>query len=101
MTKLKILFTSAFISLSLFVAACGSGGAKLGIAECDDYLTKMDKCADKVGGATGDQIRKMRDMISKAWQEHDMKDESSKKELPKTCTSAIADMKKQVPQCDW
>jgi hypothetical protein len=100
MMTMKNFASAAFVSLSLLTAACGGGGSKLGVPECDDYLTKMDKCAEKVGGANGDQIKKMKDMISKAWAE-DAKNDSMKAELGKTCTAAIADMKKQVPQCDW
>ncbi len=101
LTPIKKLSATLVCVLSLSSIACGGGGGgKLGIAECDDYLAKMDKCADKVGGATAEQLHKMKDMMSKAWAE-EAKDENMKKEMPKTCTDAIADAKKQVPACDW
>ncbi len=90
--------------LILAVALLGACGSKksdsIGVAECDAYETKMAACASKVGGKVGEQLESMRKMMVEPWQK-DAKDDSSKKDLPKVCTNAIADMKKQLPQCDW
>lgn len=97
---MKTIACSLFLVAAL--AACGkkSGGDKIGVDECDAYETKMAACATKVGGNVGDQLTKMRKMMIEPWQK-DAKDEASKKDLAKVCTTAIADMKKQLPQCDW
>lgn len=87
--------------LALSTAACSKGGGdKLGVPECDAYLDKMAACAKKTGGTTGEQLTKMRDMMAGAWKDS-VKDAAQKEQMPATCTSAIADMKKQVPSCDW
>lgn len=82
------------------LAACGKGDSKLGVAECDAYLDKMAACAKKLGGAEGQQLTRMRDMMSRAWHE-EVKNEEMRASMPSVCTTAIADMKKQVPSCDW
>lgn len=78
----------------------GGGGDKLGVPECEAYLDKMAACAAKSDKTTGEQLTKMRDMMANAWKDS-VKDPEQKKEMPKMCTSAIADMKKQFPTCDW
>jgi len=88
------------LCLVLAAAACGKKNASIGVPECDAYETKMAACADKVGGTTGEQLNKMRNMMIEPWQKS-AADEAQKKDLPSTCTGAINDMKKQVPQCDW
>jgi len=94
--------------LAASVSACkkkdggggGGGGGETGVAECDDYLAKMDACAKKLGDKGGEGITKMANMMRGAWKD-DVKDAAKKAEMPKTCTSAIKDMKKQMPDCDW
>ena len=91
------------LSTASILAACGKGGGggdKLGVPECDAYLDKMAACATKTGGTTADQLTKMRDMMASSWKES-VKDDAQKTQLPATCTSAIADMKKQIPTCEW
>jgi hypothetical protein len=39
-------------------------------------------------------------MMASSWKES-VKDDAQKTQLPATCTSAIADMKKQIPTCEW
>lgn len=77
----KMIVMTSFLTLSLSLAACGkdaagAAGGKLGVAECDAYFETMDACAKKKGGPTGTS-------------------------MPGVCTSAIEDMKKQVPDGDW
>lgn len=93
--------TKHLILAMVLLGACGSKKSdSIGVAECDAYEQKMAACAQKVGGKIGDQLESMRKMMLEPWQK-DAKDENSKKDLPKVCTNAIADMKKQLPQCDW
>jgi hypothetical protein len=87
------------------VAACkkksgDAGGGGVGVAECDDYLTRMDNCAKKMAGKGGEQLTKMANMMRKAWAE-DVKDAEKKKDMPAGCVTAVKDMQKQMPECDW
>jgi uncharacterized protein (DUF885 family) len=93
------LVSSVLIVFAL--AACGTQASdKIGVAECDAYEAKMAACASKVGGNVGDQLTKMRKMMLDAWKK-DAANESMRAELAKTCSGAISDMKKQLPQCEW
>lgn len=98
MMKIK---TACVLALALAAAACGkSKSDSIGVAECDAYFAKMAACADKIGGKNGEQLNSMRKMMFESWQKS-AADDDQKKALPHTCTSAIADMKKQLPQCEW
>jgi hypothetical protein len=93
--------TKHLILAMALLGACGSKKSEsIGVAECDAYETKMAACAQKVGGKVGDQLESMRKMMIEPWQKN-AADDNSKGDLPKVCTNAIADMKKQLPQCDW
>jgi len=98
MTHMSVMTRSA-IALALLAGAC-SKPTKLGVAECDAYLDKVAACAAKVGGATGQSLTKMRAMMADAWAQS-AADSAHSATLPKTCDAALADAKKQVPQCDW
>lgn len=105
MTKKLVLVFA--LSAASILAACGKGkdgggggGDKLGVPECEAYLDKMSACAAKSDKTTGEQLTKMRDMMAGAWKDS-VKDPEQKKEMPKMCTTAIADMKKQFPNCEW
>ena len=87
------------------ITACGKkkdggGGGATGVAECDDYLSKMAACAKKMEGKGGEQLTKMADMMAKSWAE-DVKNEEMKKAMPDACKKAVKDMAKQMPDCDW
>ena len=104
---MKNLILVCALSATSVLAACskkdgggGGGGDTLGVPECDAYLDKMAACAKKSDKTTGEQLTKMRDMMAGAWKDS-VKDPEQKKEMPKMCTTAIADMKKQFPTCDW
>jgi hypothetical protein len=103
--KTKNIILALALTASVF-AGCskkdggGGGGDNLGVPECDAYLDKMAACAKKSDKTVGDQLTKMRDMMANAWKDS-VKDPEQKKEMPKMCTGAIADMKKQFPTCDW
>ena len=52
--RMKVMVLAILVAAS--VAACkkkdgggGGGGGETGVAECDDYLAKMDACAKKLG----------------------------------------------------
>ena len=95
MTKTKLT-----LFLALCLAACGKKSDKIGVAECDAYEDKMAACASKIGGVNGEGMTKMRKMMLDAWKK-DAENAETRKEMPKTCTQAVDDMKKQFPQCDW
>ncbi len=100
---MKTIQKLGLTALVLAAIACGKGkGETIGVAECDDYETKMAACADKVGGNIGDSLTKMRKMMIEPWQKQaGQADDQGKKDMAKVCTDAIKDMKKQVPQCEW
>lgn len=100
MKKLALVFVLSAAAACSKGGGNGAGGDKLGVAECDAYLDKMAACATKQGGQTGEQLTKMRNMMAGAWKDS-VKDAAQKAEMPKACTTAIADMKKQFPTCDW
>jgi hypothetical protein len=81
----------------MFSAACGSkGGGKVGVKECDDYISKLDACAAKVGGKDGEQMKSMAKMMREAWSK-DAKNPDAKKYLAETCESAVEDLAEQLP----
>src|SRR5215216_5216914 len=103
--------THAFktIALVILLAASGAackkkagdgGGGGVGVPECDDYLTRMDGCAKKMAGKGGEQLTKMANMMRKACKE-DVGNAEKKKAMPAGCVTAVKDMQKQMPECDW
>jgi hypothetical protein len=91
----------------LLVASIGAckkkdgGGDGVGVPECDDYLTRMDACAKKLGDKKGgEQLTKMANMMRDSWTK-DVKDAEMKKAMPDACKGATANMAKQMPECDW
>ena len=103
--RMKVMVLAILVAAS--VAACkkkdgggGGCGGESGVAECDDYLAKMDACAKKLGDKGGEGITKMANMMRGSWKD-DVKDAAKKAEMPATCRGAIKDMKKQMPDCDW
>jgi hypothetical protein len=104
-TMTKKLF---ILPLFLFAVACGGGGDKsgggksdgIGVPACDEYITKVEACAAKVGGQIGESLKRGAKMFGDAWKDN-AKDPQMKDQLPKTCTDATAAAKKQFAQCDW
>ncbi len=99
MTKLISMLTLALV---LSTAACSKkgGGANVGVAECDEFLTKLAACGDKIGGNIGDSLQRTVKQFGPIWADN-AKDDSMKADLPKSCTSAQNDAKKTYPQCAW
>lgn len=102
--NLKTIMLAVLLATS--VAACkkkgggGGGGGGIGVPECDDYFARMDACAKKTDKTAGEQLTKMANMMRGAWSK-DAADAEMKKQLPGVCKSAIKDMAKQMPDCDW
>jgi hypothetical protein len=91
------------VVLAASVSACkkkDGGGAATGVPECDEYLTRMDGCAKKMGDKGGEGVTKMANMMRDSWKD-DVKDEQKKAAMPAMCKSAVKDMAKQLPDCDW
>jgi hypothetical protein len=44
-------------------------GDKVGVAECDDYIAKMEACLSKLPGAAKEQYEKAFDQTRKAWRD--------------------------------
>lgn len=92
--------TKAWMFALLVAMGCGgskSGGAAIGIPECDDYVAKATACATKLG-SKGDMLKKQTDSIADAWRK-DAADSSLKGEMAKTCTQAIEAVKKAYSDC--
>jgi hypothetical protein len=90
------------VSLFLVIAACG-GDKKadgIGVPACDEYITKIDACAAKVGGQVGESLKRTSKMFGDVWKDN-AKDAAVKDQLPKTCADAITAAKKQFAQCEW
>jgi hypothetical protein len=109
--KKSVLTSLAIVSLSL--SACGGGGdtaekaadatvepagsgelaqaaaGATGVAECDEYLTKVMACVeDKIPAAQKDMIKKQMDDSKASWAKV-----TDKAALAKTCTDAMAQAK--------
>ncbi len=99
MTKLISMLTLALV---LSTAACSKkgGSANVGVAECDEFLTKLKACGDKIGGNIGDSLNRTVTQFGGIWADN-AKDDSMKKELPASCSSAMKDAKKTYTQCEW
>lgn len=99
------LFGLALLLTAAAPACKKGGGDKIGVAECDDWIAKMNACAAKNSGMIGDSLKKQVDMMSKAWKEDASKPEM-KDALGKTCKQAVQDMavngpKQGITNCDW
>ncbi len=84
----------------LLLGGCGGKSDGIGVAECDAYVQKLSQCADKIGGINGDALRRFSKRMVADWKDSASKPDE-KAMLAKTCSEAIADSKKQNPQCDW
>lgn len=82
--------------LVLALGACTKQPAKIGVAECDAYVSKMAACAHQIGGDIGEQLLKLREAMRKTWQA-----DAGRPELADVCAAATADMEAQLPQCTW
>lgn len=104
MGAMKIQLKTVLLGVLLVasIAACKKkGGGGVGVAECDDYLTRMDACSKKLGEKKGgEQLTKMANMMRDSWSK-DVNDAEMKKSMPGVCKSAIENMAKQMPECDW
>lgn len=87
------------VSTFLLAACCGKSDS-IGVAECDAYVQRLNQCADKVGGPSGDALRRFSKRMVTDWKDSAGKPEQ-KEMLAKTCSEAIADAKKANPMCDW
>jgi hypothetical protein len=87
------------VALAVGAGACGKGDT-IGVAECDAYVAKLVACADKVGGQSGESLKRFSKRMVESWKDSASKPEQ-KEMLAKTCSEAIVDSRKQNPQCEW
>jgi len=92
-------FACGLAFATLVVGACGKSDS-IGVAECDAYVQKLEKCADKIGGNEGESLKRFSKMMLESWKGSAGKPEE-KDMLAKTCAQAIEDSKKKNPQCEW
>jgi hypothetical protein len=113
---MKKLFTITALSTAMLLAACGGGAEKAeetkaaeattvapagsgelaqaaagatGVAECDEYLTKVMACVeDKIPAAQKDMIKQQIDASKASWAAV-----TDKAALAKTCTDAMTQAK--------
>ena len=98
MKKLMITFALVVGTGAGFTIGCGSkgGGGGIGVKPCDDYISKLESCAAKVGGKDGDQMKGMAKMMKDAWGK-DAKNPDAKKGLADTCSSSLDELAGQLP----
>jgi hypothetical protein len=94
MKKLTIMFALVVGTGTGLTIGCGSksGGGGIGVKPCDDYISKLESCAGKVGGREADSMRSMAKMMKESW-----KKDAKNPELAKTCESANDDLAAQLP----
>ena len=92
----RLLFFSLFV-LASGVGACRST-EKIGVAECDDYLSKAEACAKK--GGVGEALFMSNDMLAKSWKKAAV-DPATRATLANTCKAALEGAKKAYTTCAW
>ena len=81
----------------------GGGAAKVGVAECDDYIAKYSKCIDgKVPEAARASVKQGLDNMVKAWADA-AKTEQGKQGLAQGCKAALDGAKQAMASygCEW
>jgi hypothetical protein len=69
---------------------------KIGVADCDRYLEKLDQCADQQHGVAQAAMKGMVEMLHKSWSKTD-----DKKALESVCKSSLTDAKRAHAECQW
>jgi len=110
-TKLALLF-SLCLAAGALMLACGGGdstggttasGDKVGVAECDDFLTKYETCVSgKVPAAAQATFKKSMDDWRKAWKEQ-ANNASTKGALAQVCKTSMEQTKAALSSynCTW
>ncbi len=81
-----------------------SGAGKIGVPACDEYIEKMEKCADKVGEPGGKAIRDAAKQTSDAWRDAiDQGGDAAKDALAQGCKTALETSKSSYASmgCDF
>lgn len=112
-TKLALLF-SLCLAMGALMLACGGGdstgggsttasGDKVGVAECDDFLTKYETCiSGKVPAAAQATFKKSMDDWRKAWKEQ-AANPQTKAALSQACKTSLEQTKAALASynCTW
>ncbi|HVF67448.1 MAG TPA: hypothetical protein VM914_07285 [Pyrinomonadaceae bacterium] len=113
-TKLALLF-SLCLAVGALMLACGGGGDsangggttasgdKVGVAECDDFLTKYEGCiSGKVPAAAQATFKKSMDDWRKAWKEQ-AANPQTKSALAQVCKTSMEQTKAALSSynCTW
>jgi hypothetical protein len=92
------LFFVLGIALST-IGACHSHSEPIGVAACDAYVAKLERCATQLGGRRGDSLRRFSKMMADGWQARAAG--TGRSELAASCAQATADARRQNPPCAW
>ncbi|HVF44533.1 MAG TPA: hypothetical protein VM936_16025 [Pyrinomonadaceae bacterium] len=111
-TKPALLF-SLCLAAGALMLACGGGdsagggatasGDKVGVAECDDFLTKYETCiSGKVPAAAQATFKKSMDDWRKAWKEQ-ANNPQTKSALAQVCKTSMEQTKAALSSynCTW
>lgn len=83
--------------------AAAGGGGEIGVAECDEYVTKYKAClSDKVPAEAKDAMEQGMTTMVNAWKDA-AKTEEGKKGLAQGCKTALDSAKTamQAYGCEW
>jgi hypothetical protein len=90
---IRTLATGCLMSLAMLAAGYAQAADKVGIAACDDFLTKYETCiSSKVPAAQQATFKSQFDQTRKAWSDM-AKNASTKPTLEASCKQTMDQMK--------
>lgn len=111
--RVSVIFSVALVSVLLGLAGCedkggekasgGGGGGEIGVAECDEYVTKYKAClSDKVPAEAKDAMEKGMQTMVDGWKKAAATPEG-KKGLAAGCKQALEGAKTAMASygCEW
>jgi len=90
---IRTLATGCFMSFAVLAAGHAQAADKVGVASCDDFLTKYETCiSSKVPAAQQATFKNQFDQTRKAWSDM-AKNASAKPALEASCKQTMDQMK--------